>query len=371
MKEILLKIKYDLYLVLLGVLAFLSYIGIIDKFILPIYICIALIFIVKKANILYVNKAFSKVTGYKISEIIGQNESMLSYKSTPREVYYDLWYSISRNNIWHGELVNRHKNGEPYIAELTVAPMQDPMNNTTHYLGMHRDITESYETKKNLLTQKSLIESVISASSVAMVVLDQNNKVILDNQQYKSLVSDLDHKEPVLFSGLRLGMSPIPRTQGNGIKGTKCVAALDDLCRMEKPYIGGASSAKVCQAANLPVILAVLWQCTTGVLWQIHPPDLTMGITDIKSVDNPVTVIVHGNNRRRDAVIHKLVRKLIVTHTPCTAITNRFPDQLTGTGVNYENCVALGVVGGIGEIIFTNAGSMSSVPSPVVTTAYK
>jgi PAS domain-containing protein len=43
----------------------------------------------KKANILYVNEAFSKVTGYQSTDILGENESKLSDKSTPRTVYYD------------------------------------------------------------------------------------------------------------------------------------------------------------------------------------------------------------------------------------------------------------------------------------------
>ncbi len=150
----------------------------------------------KKANILYVNQAFSDVTGYPIDEMIGKNESILSFKSTPRHVYYDLWHTISRNKVWHGQLINRHKNGEPYLAELTVAPMQDSMKNITHYLGIHRDITEQYQTEKKAHNQKLLIESVINSTSVAMAVLDPDNKVVLDNQKYKTLISDLDHKEP-------------------------------------------------------------------------------------------------------------------------------------------------------------------------------
>lgn len=150
----------------------------------------------KKANILYANKAFSKVTGYTPREVIGQNESFLSFKSTPRQVYYELWHTISRNRIWRGQLINKHKDGNPYLAELTIAPLQDSKEKITNYLGMHRDITDTYMAKKKLNNQKTLIESVINASSVAMVVLDCDNKVVLDNQQYKMLQSDLDQKEP-------------------------------------------------------------------------------------------------------------------------------------------------------------------------------
>lgn len=151
----------------------------------------------KKANILYANQAFSDVTGYSISEVVGNNQSMLSFKTTPRKVYYDLWYTISRKKIWHGRLLNRHKSGEPYLADLTIAPVQDSQRKITHYLGMHRDISDPYQVEKKLHNQKLLIESVINATSVAMVVLDHNNRVVLDNQQYKTLLSDLDHPEPI------------------------------------------------------------------------------------------------------------------------------------------------------------------------------
>lgn len=153
----------------------------------------------KKANILYINDAFSLVTGYKASEILGVNESKLSDRSTPRQVYYDLWYTISRKRIWHGELVNRKKMGQRYLADLTIAPMLDEYGDITHFIGMHRDITQTYLAEQQVSNQKQLIESMINASPVAMVVLDENKKVVLDNQMYKMLISELDKNEPALF----------------------------------------------------------------------------------------------------------------------------------------------------------------------------
>jgi nitrogen fixation negative regulator NifL len=153
----------------------------------------------KKSNILYVNEAFSKVTGYQSSDILGENESLLSDKSTPREVYYDLWHTISSKKIWHGTLCNRHKYGHRYLADLTIAPMLNEQGTITHYIGMHRDITQSYESEKKVINQKLLIESVINSSPIAMVVIDDQDKVILDNHNYKALVSDLDKGEPAKF----------------------------------------------------------------------------------------------------------------------------------------------------------------------------
>ncbi|MGR8980641.1 MAG: nitrogen fixation negative regulator NifL [Gammaproteobacteria bacterium] len=153
----------------------------------------------KKANILYINDAFAEVTGYQAGEIIGENESKLSDKCTPREVYYDLWHTISRKQIWHGRLVNRRKQGQRYLADLTIAPMLDEHGAISHYIGMHRDVTDAHHAEQQLSNQKKLIESVINASPVAMVVLDSDHRIILDNQMYKMLISELGHDEPALF----------------------------------------------------------------------------------------------------------------------------------------------------------------------------
>ncbi len=153
----------------------------------------------KKANILYVNEAFANVTGYSEVEILGENEAKLSYKSTPKEIYHELWQTISSKKIWHGNLVNRTKQGERYLAEVTISPMLDKQGEISHFIGMHRDVTHTHQAEQQLNNQKKLIESVINASPVAMVVLDSTYRIILDNQMYQTLISELRHDEPALF----------------------------------------------------------------------------------------------------------------------------------------------------------------------------
>ena len=153
----------------------------------------------KKAKILYVNEEFIKVTGYQPDDILGQNESVLSDKRTPRDVYHDLWHTISSKKVWHGKLCNRHKLGHRYLADLTIAPILNEQGTISHYIGMHRNITYAYEDEKKINNQKLLIESVINSSPMAMVVIDSEDRVILDNHNYKALVSDLDKGEPAIY----------------------------------------------------------------------------------------------------------------------------------------------------------------------------
>ncbi len=149
-----------------------------------------------KANILYANEAFARVTGYSREEIVGKNESVLSNHTTPDEIYKDMWVALSEQRPWSGKLLNRRKNGDLYLAELTISPVVGAKGETTHFLGMHRDVTELHRLERVVSNQKHLIESVVDAAPVAFALLDPGGRVILDNQEYKKLVTDLRVKEP-------------------------------------------------------------------------------------------------------------------------------------------------------------------------------
>ncbi|MDD5471847.1 MAG: nitrogen fixation negative regulator NifL, partial [Sideroxydans sp.] len=132
------------------------------------------------ANILYANDAFSRITGYGQEEIIGHNESILSYRVTPKLVYETLWAQIQRQRPWNGLLVNKRKDGNRYLADVTITPVVSEEGMTTHYLGMQRDVTEVHRLERQVQNQKTLIESVVDAAQVAIALLDENERVVLD-----------------------------------------------------------------------------------------------------------------------------------------------------------------------------------------------
>lgn len=151
----------------------------------------------ERARILYANPAFQRVTGYDREEVVGENESILSYKVTPRIVYETLWAQLQRQRAWNGLLVNRRRDGSRYLADLTITPVVDAHGRTTHFLGMHRDVTEVHRLERQVQNQKGLIESVVDAAQVAIALLDARDRVVLDNQEYKKLIGVLG-REPVV-----------------------------------------------------------------------------------------------------------------------------------------------------------------------------
>lgn len=147
------------------------------------------------AHILYANQAFERVTGYDADDVVGHSEAILSYKVTPKLVYETMWAQLLRQRSWNGLLVNRRKDGSRYLADLTITPVISQAGHTTHYLGMHRDVTEMHRLERQVQNQKALIESVVDAAPVAIALLDDDERVLLDNQEYKKLIGDLG-REP-------------------------------------------------------------------------------------------------------------------------------------------------------------------------------
>lgn len=188
-----------------------------------------------QANILYVNPSFSRVTGYTSEEAVGCNESMLSNKTTPPEVYKSLWRNISRGQAWTGRLVNRRKNGTRYLAELTITPVADDSGIIVNYLGLHRDLTDMHRLECKVRNQMSLIESVVDGAPMVLALLDENDRVVLDNQEYKKLQSDLNMEEPapLFLNSIGSGFDRHPGARPSGH------AFLDQEVRIDRKGSGG------------------------------------------------------------------------------------------------------------------------------------
>jgi nitrogen fixation negative regulator NifL len=157
-----------------------------------------------KANILYANSAFERLTGYSKNEVIGQNQSILSYKVTPIEVYQDLWAHLLKQKPWNGVLINKRKDGKRYLADLTVAPVLGVESRTSYYLAMHRDVTDVHELERQVQNQKVLIESVVDVAPVFIALVNTKGEVVLKNQFYANLAERLnnDYPERIILDAL-------------------------------------------------------------------------------------------------------------------------------------------------------------------------
>lgn len=104
----------------------------------------------KKQNIIQVNNAFTRITGYESHEVIGHKPSIISSGKQSKEFYKKLWYEINNNHHWQGEIWNKRKNGEIYAEWLTITPVFDDQKKICNYVGIFSDISEKKETEKEI-----------------------------------------------------------------------------------------------------------------------------------------------------------------------------------------------------------------------------
>jgi len=95
-----------------------------------------------EARIAYVNPAFTRMTGYSAEEVIGQTPRFLKSGRQDPALYEDLWKAVLAGQVWHGELVNRRKDGTCYTEEMTITPVRDAAGVTTNFIAIKQDVTE-------------------------------------------------------------------------------------------------------------------------------------------------------------------------------------------------------------------------------------
>lgn len=92
-------------------------------------------------RIQYVNPAWEQLNGFSAAEAVGQTPRLIRSGQQPSEVYRDLWQMINAGQVWHGELINRRKDGTLYDAAVTIAPVRDEAGHIASFVGVQHDIS--------------------------------------------------------------------------------------------------------------------------------------------------------------------------------------------------------------------------------------
>ena len=96
----------------------------------------------RHGDIVWVNPAFSKLTGYSSQEVIGRNPRLLNSGKHNQRFYEDNWKTILSGHVWSGEMVNRRKDGTLYTEEQSITPVKDDEGKVSHFIAIKQDISE-------------------------------------------------------------------------------------------------------------------------------------------------------------------------------------------------------------------------------------
>lgn len=103
-------------------------------------------------QIVAVNPTFCEITGYRREEVLGRNPSILRSGHQDQSFYQEMWGALNRQGFWRGEISNRRKDGEVYIARMTLSAIRDQQGQLVNYVSVFADVTEMKKHQQRLET---------------------------------------------------------------------------------------------------------------------------------------------------------------------------------------------------------------------------
>lgn len=101
-------------------------------------------------RILRVNKAFSLITGYSESEVVGKRPALFQSGRHDSTFYDTMHRELKEQYSWSGEIWNRHKNGQIYPESLTIHAVLDAQGQVEFYIAAFNDLTRQKEAEARL-----------------------------------------------------------------------------------------------------------------------------------------------------------------------------------------------------------------------------
>ncbi|MEN8169826.1 MAG: ATP-binding protein [Pseudomonadota bacterium] len=95
-----------------------------------------------KGLITYVNQQFLDTSGFTREELLGSNHRIIKSDVHSPEFFKEMWSTIARGDIWHGEICNQNRDGKKYWVNSTIVPFVGEDNKPEHYISIRTDITE-------------------------------------------------------------------------------------------------------------------------------------------------------------------------------------------------------------------------------------
>ncbi|QEY60655.1 EAL domain-containing protein [Metapseudomonas lalkuanensis] len=94
-----------------------------------------------QSQIVHVNRAFSRITGFQEAEVLGKNPRIFSSGRHTPAFYQAMWHALTNRREWSGEVWNRRKNGEIYPLWQNLRAIHDEDGQLTHYVAVFSDIS--------------------------------------------------------------------------------------------------------------------------------------------------------------------------------------------------------------------------------------
>ncbi len=135
-------------------------------------------------KIVEVNDKFCTASEYSREELIGANHSIINSGLHSQEFFKDLWLTITRGEVWRGDVRNRSKSGRLYWVNTTIVPYLDDDGKPERYVAIRTDITQRVEAE----ARNKLLAAAVDQSTMGMLLCRANGEIEYANQSYLEIM---------------------------------------------------------------------------------------------------------------------------------------------------------------------------------------
>lgn len=142
-------------------------------------------------NITYASEAFVRISGYTKEEMLGQNHRLVRHEEMDEKVFEEMWNTVSNNQVWHGELKNKKKDGGFYWVEATISPLFDKDGQKIGYTAIRQDITDKKKIEEISITDP--LTSLYNRRHFNEMFQQAINRAKRDSLFLNFVLLDIDH----------------------------------------------------------------------------------------------------------------------------------------------------------------------------------
>jgi diguanylate cyclase (GGDEF)-like protein/PAS domain S-box-containing protein len=136
--------------------------------------------------VVWINSAFSRLTGYDLNELVGKRPgNILQGKESCLESRKTLASAIYNHTLCCVDIVNYTKSGKQYIAEVNLAPIFDQHQNIEYFIAIQRDVTAQRSPSQESIDLKAYRKALDQQAIVS--VADPQGKITFVNAKFSAI----------------------------------------------------------------------------------------------------------------------------------------------------------------------------------------
>ena len=150
-------------------------------------------------EIVYVNKAFTEMTGYSAQEVIGKNPRILQSENTEKKETTAIRKALENQESIRVTLRNYTKAGKEYWIDLSILPLRDKTGKLTHFASIQRDITKqkNLERELQILCRTDPLTTAANRRAFDEILSQEFSRFKRSQKEYALIMIDIDHFKSV------------------------------------------------------------------------------------------------------------------------------------------------------------------------------